>query len=61
MLEKIAIVTDSTADVPIEDQEALNIEVIPAVVTLDGESYNDGMDISRSEFYRRLRTFCGKG
>jgi DegV family protein with EDD domain len=54
MADKIAIVTDSTADVPIEDQDALNIEVIPAVVTLDGESYNDGMDISRSDFYRRL-------
>jgi len=54
MGEKIAIVTDSTADVPLEDQEAFNIVVIPAVVTLDGESYNDGMDISRSEFYQRL-------
>ncbi|OGO17921.1 MAG: hypothetical protein A2Z14_03030 [Chloroflexi bacterium RBG_16_48_8] len=54
MGKKIAIVTDSTADVPIEDQNTLNIVVIPAVVTLDGESYDDGMDISRSEFYNRL-------
>jgi DegV family protein with EDD domain len=54
MGEKIAVVTDSTADVPLEEQKDLDIVVIPAVVTLDGESYQDGMEISRAEFYRRL-------
>lgn len=56
MGEKIAVVTDSTADIPLEDQETLNIIVVPAVVTLDGESYKDGMEISRADFYRRLPT-----
>ncbi|MGB2895218.1 MAG: DegV family protein [Anaerolineales bacterium] len=50
----IAIVTDSTADVPIETAESLNISVIPAVLTLDGVTYVDGIDISRAEFYRRM-------
>jgi DegV family protein with EDD domain len=54
MGEKIAVVTDSTADIPLEEQDALNIVVVPAVVTLDGESYQDGMEISRAEFYHRL-------
>ena len=49
-----AIVTDSTADVPIDTAESLNITVIPAVLTLDGETYVDGVDISRAEFYRRM-------
>jgi len=50
----IAIVTDSTADVPVEIAETLNISVIPAVLTLDGETYVDGRDISRAEFYQRM-------
>ncbi len=49
-----AIVTDSTADVPIDAAESLNISVIPAVLTLDGETYVDGLDISRAEFYERM-------
>lgn len=49
-----AIVTDSTADVPIDSAESLNITVIPAVLTLDGETYVDAVDISRAEFYRRM-------
>jgi len=56
MSEKIAVVTDSTADIPLEYQETLNIIVVPAVVTLDGESYKDGMEISRADFYQRLPT-----
>ncbi|MCK5635287.1 MAG: DegV family protein, partial [Anaerolineales bacterium] len=50
----IAIVTDSTADIPIETAESLNISVIPAVLTLDGVTYVDGLDISRAEFYIRM-------
>ena len=51
---KIAIVTDSTADIPLNDQEAYQIEVIPAVLTLDGQTYMDGQDLTRTDFYRRL-------
>jgi DegV family protein with EDD domain len=50
----IAIVTDSTADVPVETAASLNISVIPAVLTLNGETYVDGHDISRAEFYQRM-------
>ena len=50
----IAIVTDSTADIPVEITENMNISVIPAVLTLDGETYKDGLEISRAEFYRRM-------
>jgi len=56
MEQKIAIVTDSTADIPIEEQQNLNIVVVPAVLTLDGESFRDGLDISRADFFQRLPT-----
>ena len=46
MEKKLAVVTDSTADIPPEYQESLNIVVVPAVLTLDGESFKDGLEIS---------------
>jgi DegV family protein with EDD domain len=49
-----AIVTDSTSDIPVEEAEALGIEVVPALVTVEGQSYLDGSGLSRPEFYRRL-------
>jgi DegV family protein with EDD domain len=54
MKSKISIVTDSTADIPENDQDTYHIEVVPAILTLDGQTYLDGRDISRNEFYRRL-------
>jgi DegV family protein with EDD domain len=56
MEQRIAVVTDSTADVPEGDQQSLNIVVVPAVLTLDGETFRDGLDISRRDFYERLPT-----
>lgn len=51
---KVAIVTDSTSDIPKDKQDELEIEVVPAIVIMDGISYRDGLDISRSDFYERL-------
>ena len=53
--KKIAIVTDSSAYIPPEAQEGLNISVIPLWLLWDGESYQDGIDIFPEEFYRRLK------
>ena len=55
MEQNFAVVTDSTADIPIEDQQSLPIVVVPAVLTLDGETYRDGLDISRQEFSAKCR------
>ena len=51
---QVAIVTDSTSDIPENKKEQLMIEVVPAIVIMDGKSYRDGLDISRSDFYERL-------
>jgi DegV family protein with EDD domain len=50
----IAIVTDSTADIPEEITEKYQIGVIPNYVIIDGKSLRDGLDISRKEFYEML-------
>ncbi len=50
------IVTDSGTDVhlPPEQLAELNIHVIPLVVTLEGKTYREGVDIETKEFYRLL-------
>ena len=49
-----AIVTDSTADVPIELTKKLNIHVVPAILMMGGKSFEDGKGLTRREFYERL-------
>jgi DegV family protein with EDD domain len=51
---KIGFVTDSTADIPADMAEQYRIEIVPALVNINGKSYVDGLDISREEFYLRL-------
>ncbi len=50
------IVTDSGVDLllPQERLAELNIHVVPLVVTLDGKSYREGVDIQPDEFYQLL-------
>jgi DegV family protein with EDD domain len=50
----IAIVTDSTADLPPELMTTRNIHVVPAILIIDGQQLEDGEGISRQEFYQRL-------
>lgn len=50
----IAIVTDSTADLPQEVTRELNIHVVPNILIIEGKEYKDGVDISRREFYELL-------
>ena len=51
---RVAIVTDSTADLPLELSRARGITVVPLTLMLDGESLLDGVDITPQQFYRRL-------
>ncbi|QSZ26661.1 DegV family protein [Aceticella autotrophica] len=51
---KIAIVTDSLADVPEEFIKMYNIYVAPLVINIDGISYKDGVDLSKDDFYNLL-------
>lgn len=51
---KLGIVTDSTSDLPQYLIDEHEIEVVPAVLVLDGQSYADGKGLSREEYYTRL-------
>jgi DegV family protein with EDD domain len=51
---KIAIVSDSTCDIPAALVERHAIEVVPNLVVIDGKSLRDGIDITRQEFYNRM-------
>jgi len=50
------IVTDSGVDLcpPPERAIELAVHVVPLVVTLEGQSYREGIDIQKEEFYRLL-------
>jgi DegV family protein with EDD domain len=50
----VAIVTDSTADLPPELTRSRSITVVPLTLNFDGKSLLDGVDIRPDEFYRRL-------
>lgn len=50
----IRIVTDSTCDLSAETVQRLGIHVIPLYIHMAGQSYLDGVDIRREDFYRRL-------
>lgn len=51
----IKIVTDSTVDLPNEILKEYNIEVVSLSLTIDGESYLDRIDITPSEFIKKLK------
>src|SRR5207247_7507493 len=51
---RIAIVTDSTADLPAPLIKARGITVVPLTLNFEGRSLLDGVEIRPSEFYRRL-------
>lgn len=54
-MNKVAIVTDTTACVPKEQVRNYDIEVVPVQLIFGDKTYRDGIDISPTEFYDRLR------
>lgn len=51
----VAVVTDSTADLPIELADDLDLRVVPMSVTFRDETFISRVTISDDEFYERLR------
>lgn len=50
----IGLVTDSTSDLPSEACRQWGIRVVPTCLVMGGQSLQDGVQISRTEFYERL-------
>lgn len=53
---RVAIITDSAADLPDDVAARLNIHVVPVRVGFGEHDYLDKVGLSTAEFYRRLRT-----
>lgn len=51
----VHIVTDSTADIPVDRLAGRPVTVVPLVVEVAGRTYRDGVDLSRDDFVRYLR------
>jgi DegV family protein with EDD domain len=51
---RIAVVTDSTSDIPDELAERFKIKVVHNTLVIEGQSIEDGRGITRREFYERL-------
>ena len=52
----VRVVTDSTSDLPPDVVQELGIVVVPLHIHFGEETYEDGVTISKDEFYRRLIT-----
>jgi DegV family protein with EDD domain len=56
-MSKIAIVTDSTSDMPKDIAKKLGITVVPLTVIFEKESFlDDGKEITIEEFYKKIRS-----
>lgn len=52
---KIAVVTDSTANITPEEAAKNDIRVVPIPFTVDGQNFREGVDISTSKYYELLK------
>ncbi len=55
-MAQVAVVTDGGAAMPPELVEEYDIAVVPFQLIWEGETLRDGIDITPTQFYRRLRT-----
>jgi DegV family protein with EDD domain len=52
----VRIVTDSAADLPTDEAARLAVEVVPLSIRFGSEEFTDGVDLSVTEFYKKLAT-----
>src|SRR5260370_32516375 len=51
----IRLVTDSTADIPLDQAQSAGITVVPLTVFFGDEAYLDGVDLDNASFYSKLQ------
>lgn len=54
-MDKVAVITDSSACVPQEVVEKYGIHILPLILIFEDRSYRDGVDITSREFYELLK------
>ncbi len=50
----IRIITDSTSDIPVENQAAMGIDIVPLSVIFGEKKYTDGIELKKEQFYEML-------
>jgi DegV family protein with EDD domain len=55
-MKNVVVVTDSTATVPTDLIQQLNIRIVPIPIIYDRQTFWDGVDVTASEVYHWLRT-----
>jgi len=53
--QKVMVVTDSVAQISSEIAENFNIAIVPLTVTIEGDSFQDGINLNLKELYQRMR------
>jgi len=53
-VQRVAVVTDSAADLPDALAERYGLHVVPVRVSIDGRDYLDKIGLATAEFYRRM-------
>lgn len=53
-MARVAIVTDSASDIPVELATRWGVTVVPLIVSFGSESWKAGVELPLDEFYRRL-------
>ena len=52
----VKIVLDSTTDISPREARELGVYVAPLTVTIDGNEYRDGVDLTPAQFFEKLQT-----
>lgn len=52
---KVAVMTDSTAYIPVEMRKQHDIHMVPLSVVFEDKSYEEEIDITTEEFYQKLK------
>lgn len=55
-MKQVAVVTDSSANLPANLVQRLDIRVVPILLALNGQSFRDGVDITVDDVYRWQRS-----
>ena len=56
MTNNIALLTDSTCDIPREFLDKFDIKVVPLTIIWGGEQFQDGVNLTAKDFYKRLES-----
>ncbi len=53
-MQKIKIMTDSTCDVPFDEEKRLGIKILNFPIIVDGKEYRERQDFTNEEFYKMV-------